>query len=362
MIAACPKCSSRYRIDREKLQGGAVRLRCTKCEAVFRVRAPEEQPEPTAAPPEVVTPVEPPVAPIAAPVSSPQQDEVAPAPVPGPTALPEDAPLVLLAIPEPELGKLTGDALEAHGVRSIVVQDGVEAMLETQRHLPVVVLVAADLPKMYGFQVCEVIKRNESLRHIHVVLAGAIHHPDRYRRPPNELYGADAYIEAPDLPEGLLPILAGFGVGTPAATAPEPVAMPQPAPPMPVAAPEPSPEPIPEPTPPVAAPEPAPPVAMQEPTPPVAMPEPPSAAPAPGLDGEHAKAERLARIIVSDIILYNEEKFAQAVAQGNVAQVMNADLTEGRSLFEERIDERVRAEHDYLVEELLRVARLRGME
>jgi hypothetical protein len=40
---------------------------------------------------------------------------------------------------------------------------------------------------------------------------------------------------------------------------------------------------------------------------------------------------------------------------------MAADLAEGRSLFEERIDARVRAERDYLKEELLRSAKLRGM-
>ena len=41
MIAACPKCSARYRIDREKLGDGGVRLRCSRCESVFRVRAPQ---------------------------------------------------------------------------------------------------------------------------------------------------------------------------------------------------------------------------------------------------------------------------------------------------------------------------------
>ena len=40
MIAACPKCAARYRIERERLEAGAVRLRCARCEAVFRVRPP----------------------------------------------------------------------------------------------------------------------------------------------------------------------------------------------------------------------------------------------------------------------------------------------------------------------------------
>jgi hypothetical protein len=89
----------------------------------------------------------------------------------------------------------------------------------------------------------------------------------------------------------------------------------------------------------------------------------PQAAPTQGDDGlveERAKAERLARIIVSDIILYNEEKFAEAVRRDCVVEMMSPDLDEGRSMFRDRIDERVRDEKDYLVAELLRVARLRS--
>jgi hypothetical protein len=76
---------------------------------------------------------------------------------------------------------------------------------------------------------------------------------------------------------------------------------------------------------------------------------------------ERAQAERLARIIVSDIILYEPDKFQAAVAAGNVVEAMDASLGEGRSLFAQRIDARVREEKDFLIEELVRVARERGM-
>src|SRR5262249_33676169 len=68
----------------------------------------------------------------------------------------------------------------------------------------------AALPKMFGFQVCELVKRNESLRSILVVLVGAIHKEDRYRRAPNELYGADVYLEPSELPDKLQDILERF--------------------------------------------------------------------------------------------------------------------------------------------------------
>jgi hypothetical protein len=63
---------------------------------------------------------------------------------------------------------------------------------------------------------------------------------------------------------------------------------------------------------------------------------------------------------VSDIVLYNEEKFAAAVNAGTVLEALMPDLEEGRALFRDRIDERVRAEKDHLAEELLRVARTRS--
>ncbi len=72
------------------------------------------------------------------------------------------------------------------------------------------------------------------------------------------------------------------------------------------------------------------------------------------------RAERLARIIVSDIILYNEEKFAEAVRRGTVREAMGPDLEEGRALFRDRVDPRVRAERDHLMDELLRAASARA--
>jgi hypothetical protein len=87
----------------------------------------------------------------------------------------------------------------------------------------------------------------------------------------------------------------------------------------------------------------------------------PAAPPVDTLSAERAQAERLARIIVSDIVLYNEEKFTAAVRSGAVLETLRDELAEGRALFRERIDPRVREERDYLADELVRVARGRGM-
>jgi predicted Zn finger-like uncharacterized protein len=339
MIAACPKCAARYRIERDRLEaGGGVRLRCSRCEAVFRVRPPpaeEARPTPVAAP-VAAAPAQKPAPPAARP---------APAPAARPDATPSEC--VLVAMRESELAKRTGDLLEARGYVVLRAADGVEAMLEIQRRLPRAVVLSADLPKMFGFQICEILKRNPSLKRTWAVLVGAIHHPDRYRRDADELYGADAYLESPDLPDGILPLLERGGVRPSAGAPPAKPAAPPAAAAKPVARPAPEP--------PRAAPAAPKPRAV----------EPPPAAARPrrndGLEDERAKAERLARIVVSDIVLYNEERFVAAARAGNVLEAMAGDLAEGRALFEERVDPRVRAERDYLTEELLRNAKQRGM-
>lgn len=250
--------------------------------------------------------------------------------------------LVVVADPNEDAGKVVINALSSWGLQTILVQDGVEAMLAIQRYLPRVVILDAALPKMYGFQICEVVKRNETLRTISVVLVGAIHNRERYRRPPSDLYGADVYLEQPDLPDALHAVMAQLGLPVVAASAPS----------------QPSPVVQPAPVPTAQAPIPPTPAPVQTVTPPSA----PAVSVGDGMDEERAKAERLARIVVSDIVLYQSDKFAEAVRSGNILQALDSEIEEGRSFFRQRINEQIRGERDHLVEELVRVARERGMQ
>jgi len=78
--------------------------------------------------------------------------------------------------------------------------------------------------------------------------------------------------------------------------------------------------------------------------------------------GAVSDAERLARIIVSDIVLYNPEKFESGIQNGNVVEALQAEMDEGRQHFQQRVDPRVRDLRDFLSDELVRVAHQRGME
>jgi predicted Zn finger-like uncharacterized protein len=333
MIAACPKCGARYRIDDGRLPEKGARLRCARCEAVFRVSPPKRDSAPELASPE---PAQVPQAR----TEGPQRAAGERSPTEAEPRSERPGPLVLVADPEPEGGRATVRAIESWGLGTRLVHDGVEAILTIQREMPKAVVLDAALPKMFGFQVCELMKRNESLRHIHVVLVGAIHDRDRYRRPPSQLYGADAYIERPDLPDALRPILRDVGI-VGKETAETGAGAPPPAPATPRA---PAPEPAPAP-------------------PPVAAPAPPTPPTPPGVSAEAiGQAERLARIVVSDIVLYNPEKFEAALSAGNPLEALADELAEGRGLFQQRVDARVRETRDFLAEELTRVARQRGMK
>lgn len=350
MIAACPKCTARYRVDESRIGPGGAKLKCAKCQALFRVLPPTAPAEPapvTAPAPQAPAPPpksEPPVSPQQAPQTVAPSEEAG-SPSPSEVAVADRDRLVVIADSNVELGKATASQLSAWGLQPILVHDGVEAMLTIQRMLPRAVVLDAALPKMYGFQVCEIIKRNESLQHTGVILVAAIHNTDRYRRQPVELYGADYYIEQPDLPDGLGPLLEQIGMtltGSASAATPAP-------PPSQFeidANAETQPPPAALPDPPAAPPDPA---------------TAPATPPAEASSEAREAAERLARIIVSDIALYQPEKFAEAIRSGNVVEAMDHEIGEGRVLFAQRVEEGIREERDFIVDELLRVARERGM-
>ena len=64
-------------------------------------------------------------------------------------------------------------------------------------------------------------------------------------------------------------------------------------------------------------------------------------------DPEHAAAQRLARIIVSDIALYNQAAIDEGIRNGNLREAMEPFLGEGRDHYVSRTSDEVRAEKDY---------------
>jgi hypothetical protein len=93
------------------------------------------------------------------------------------------------------------------------------------------------------------------------------------------------------------------------------------------------------------------------PAPMVAPPTPPPAAPArsPEEERKHEEARRFARLLVSEIRLYNE----QAVQTGKIArdiyQRLKDDIDRSREMYEQRVSLDVRSNSNYFFDELVRI-------
>ena len=59
-------------------------------------------------------------------------------------------------------------------------------------------------------------------------------------------------------------------------------------------------------------------------------------------------AVRLARTIASDILLYNKDKIAEGIKNDDLFDVLNAEIAEGRHLYESRVSPEIREEHNFL--------------
>ena len=226
----------------------------------------------------------------------------------------------LVAEPDASVAKQISSFLKRWGIQSAVVSDGGRALLRVFRSPPKLLIVGGHLPGVPGAVVTEILRRARSLEGLRIVRVTAIDEPVGVPE-----FEADFTIEPGDLPEGLAGALERFGIGrrpTPRVAAPAPQAA--------------------EPT-----------AGARSTEPPI---DPARSAPEPVADPRVAQAERLARIIVADIVLYNEDRFDRAVREGKLQEALKAELAEGSALFQARVPEDVRAQRDFVAEELERVS------
>ena len=362
MIALCPQCKTRYRLAREKVGPQGVRIRCSKCKTVFRVQAPKPA-EPAA---ESSAPAERSAAPPAERSAAlPAERSAAPsaersaAPPPQRSAAPPAGKFVdraVVAEADPDVAKRITDTLNRWQVEVEVVTDGGQALLRLFRKPPDLAILGGHLPGMTAPVITEIARRAESLRIIPLVRIAPMDEPAGAPE-----FEANEVLEPGEVGERLGAVLRRLAVGRSPSpevdTAKLPVELPQQPSPAESATALPPPTPDAVPPPQVAAPEPV------QPGPADAEPDLPQPAARKSRRQANAStsddpaivsAERLARIAVSDIILYNEEKFAKGVSEGNAVASLEPELAEARHLFEQRIPEETRNLRDFLVEELER--------
>ncbi|HEX8960476.1 MAG TPA: response regulator [Geobacteraceae bacterium] len=319
MLIVCPSCKTKFSFDEQKVGTEGVKLRCSKCRTVFRV---VRRPSP------VSSPAQPPQPPAAAPTAGRIK--------------------VVVANESPAFCSAVQKVLASEPFDVFTYNDGRAALMAIEQIRPDVVLLDVALPSMYGFEVCDAVRKNPDLSAVKLILIAAIYDKTRYKRAPISLYGADEYIEKHHIPDSLVDMIYRLVSGQKPVETPAVPAVP-------------------------AAPVANEPLAEEEGQAAVEWPtkreiaaqeatreelkrdeeEETSVAPAPSLPElpeAHKKAKRLARIIVSDIVLYNQAKVEEGVRNGTFYGLLADDIQEGRALYLRRVAEEIRNESSYLEE------------
>jgi len=95
------------------------------------------------------------------------------------------------------------------------------------------------------------------------------------------------------------------------------------------------------------------------PPPPAAPTPPPSTPPArviaPEEQKAHDDAKRFARLVVSEIKLYNEAKVTEGRKTRDIYERLKEDIERGRQMYHDRVSGPVRESSDYFHDELVRI-------
>jgi PleD family two-component response regulator len=250
--------------------------------------------------------------------------------------------VVLVANESPDFCRAVERSLASEPFTVLCRHDGREALELIEERLPDVVVLDVALPTVYGFEICDRIRSNPALSSVKTILIASIYDKTRYKREPQSLYGADDYIEKHHIPDSLAAKIYRLVFGQKAVeqTAEETSV-----------------------------------VEEQEGTDlrdisGREMMDQESVREQIRLDEEvktssaesaasaeaHGKARRLARIIVSDIALYNQNKVEEGIQCGTFHELLHDEIQEGRLLYNRRIPEEVRSGTSYLedtIEEFL---------
>jgi DNA-binding response OmpR family regulator/DNA-directed RNA polymerase subunit RPC12/RpoP len=164
------------------------------------------------------------------------------------------------------------------------------------------VIVNVYLKGKLGVEVTEEIKAEQSLAHTRVILIGALFRANRFRANPTNLYGADEYIEE-QIPEKEFRQIIRKLFPEVGQTTEEPI----------------------------------------EPR-------------------EYDEARRLARLILSDIIIYHAAKVEQGIRNNNFFEILKEEIDEGRQYYESRVPMRVRRDTEIYTETLQQFVQMKREE
>ncbi|HTG81247.1 MAG TPA: response regulator [Geobacteraceae bacterium] len=307
MLIVCPSCKTKFSFDEQKVGAEGVKLRCSKCSTIFRIVR-----KAASAPP--------------APVEAPQ-----PAEAPAPARV-----TVVVANESPAFCSAVQKVLASEPFDVFTYNDGKVALAAIEQLRPDVVLLDVALPSLYGFEVCEAVRKNPDLSSTKLILIASIYDKTRYKRTPSSFYGADDYIEKHHIPDLLVALIYKLISGQKQVEASRGKKLPVEAEAQ-AAVDWPSKGEL-------AAQNAAREELKRDDEETSAVPPPSSTV----LPEDHLKAKRLARIIVSDIILYNQGKVEDGIRNGTFYELLADDIGEGRSLYARRVADDIHQATSYL--------------
>jgi predicted Zn finger-like uncharacterized protein len=348
MIVPC-ECGAKLKIDDSKIGGQGIKVRCPRCGNVLPIR--RQQTAPSAQ-------------------SVPAREAASSS---------KKLPVVLVAHDSAVVRDSISLVVTEAGFEADVAADGHEALRRVSENRPKAIVLDVGLPGIYGFELCERLKGSQETSDIKIILLSSVYDMRRYKRTPVTLYGADDYIEKHHIPDFLPAKLQkmiypdqyasvdatppGHAPGELPVTARPPAREFQPAALRLEDAAE-SGANYPNYSDPASG-------SVED------MKEVPSAVTEstaitpesfsldasifqkeecdiPRVNEEDPeaveKARRFARIIVSDIALYNQEAVAEGLKKGTFYELLRDDVAEGRELYENRVPAGIRAKKDYFQE------------
>lgn len=316
MLASCPRCHIRFSFDETKVGIDGIRLHCDSCRINLKVVR-----------------------------KTPRLQGLSPPPnrSPGMAAV---SIKVLVANESRVFCREVERILVEEQFEVFTCHDGKDALAAIEEIRPDVALLDVALPSMYGFQVCEAVRKNPALSS-KLILIASIYEKTRYKRAPMSLYGADDYLEKHHIPDTLVGMIYKLvsgqkrvDEGVPQAEEGETFLEPFFGAGV---------------------------VAQEETREVLKRSEESETSAAPvsqalELSDSHANARRFARNIVSDILLYNQEKVDEGVQNGLFYEFFANDIAEGKGLYEQRIPADIRRETTYLDEALTEMVDRRKAE
>lgn len=338
MIVPC-ECGAKLKIDDAKIGPLGIKVRCPRCGNVLPVRK-----------------------------EAAASDRDKRIPRPDSSASPSGA-IVLVAHDSEVVRDTISTILIDAGFGVDTAVDGVEALRKAMERKPKALVLDVGLPGIYGFELCERLKGSQETCGIKIILLSSVYDMKRYKRTPVSLYGADDYIEKHHItdflphklrklifPEQSAPVDVKYA-GQVRSELPETARAPER---------EFQPSLLTECLGHVAGSQ----ASSSRTVKTGDVQEGPALLPESfSLDGSIfqkeecdipkvdaadpeavEKARRFARIIVSDIALYNQEAVVEGLKNGSFYDLLKNDVDEGRELYEKRVPKAIREQRDYYQE------------